>query len=360
MKYQESFDLLFSLMRNKAFTADVKQVNKSVEMMKDYLEAHGIACIVETFDDGRNALFASTRPGKAHKLLLNAHLDVVPESVPNQYEPVVKDGILYGRGASDCLGNATCAAQVLINAGADADIGVIFTSDEEDGGFTTSGMAHRGYVPTELACILDGGSLSSIAIGQKGICILKAVAHGHGGHSSAPWSFTNPILMLTEAFRKLDEAWKNPTADDQWHDTWAPCMINSGSANNQIPDDAEAVINIRFTKPGDIPRIIDFVKKTTGLDDVTVIRECEPAECSPDHPLIQRLIASLQALHPDVPVKTHRMNGATDARHLTFLNLPIAIFSLGGSGAHSANECIPIDNWELTIDAVTAFAKTFN
>ncbi len=360
MKYQESFDFLFALMRNKAFTADVNAVNKNVDMMKNYLEAHGIACVVETFDDGRNALFASTRPGKAHKLLLNAHLDVVPESVPNQYEPVVRDGILYGRGSSDCLGNATVAAQVLINAGADADIGVIFTTDEEDGGFTTSGMAHRGYVPTELACVLDGGSLSSIAIGQKGIVILKVVAHGHGGHSSAPWEFTNPILMLTEAFRKLEAAWKNPTADDQWHDTWAPCMISSGSANNQIPDDAEAVINIRFTKSGDIPRIIDFVKKTTGLDDVTVIRECEPAECSPEHPLIKRLIASLQALSPDVPVTTHRMNGATDARHLTFLNLPIAIFSLGGSGAHSNNERIPIDKWVQTIDAVTSFARTFN
>ena len=76
--------------------------------------------------------------------------------------------------------------------------------------------------------------------------------------------------------------------------------------------------------------------------------------------MIRRLINSLQALHPDVPVKTHRMNGATDARHLTFLNLPIAIFSLGGSGAHSNNERIVIDNWVTAIDAITQFASSFN
>lgn len=358
MEYQEAIDLLCALMRNKAITADVAAVNRSVAMMKEYLEARGIWCTIESFD-GRNALFAASRPGKEHKLLLNAHLDVVPESTPNQYEPVFKDGCIYGRGSSDDLGNAIAAAQVLINVKQDADVGVIFTTDEENGGSTTGGMAHRGYVPTEMACVLDGGGPTSIVIAQKGIIILKLVAHGRGGHSSAPWSFQNPILMLSEAFRKLDAVWKNPTEDDQWHDTWAPCIIQSGSANNQIPDDAEAIINIRYTTPEDREKIIALVKNATGIDDISIVRECPPFVSSPDHPLIQRLKAVMEQAHPGETIDYRRMNGATDALHFAFLNLPIAIFKLGGAGAHSNNEFIPLDNLYSFINVLTEFARSF-
>ena len=49
------------------------------------------------------------------------------------------------------------------------------------------------------------------------------------------------------------------------------------------------------------------------------------------------------------------MNGATDARHLKSLNIPIAIMGIVGGGAHSANEFANLD----TIDSLAEIFERF-
>ena len=154
MKYQQTLDLLCQLIRCQPVSADIPAVNRATDTLRRYLDAAGLHTAVETFD-GRDVLFAATRPGKQHRLLLNAHLDVVPPSALGQFEPTVRDGRLYGRGASDCLGNAVAIAQALIQAGPEADAAAFFTADEEIGGSTTAAMFNAGYRHTEPAAVCD-------------------------------------------------------------------------------------------------------------------------------------------------------------------------------------------------------------
>lgn len=359
MKYPQTVDLLCQLIRCQPVSSDIPAVNQATQTLAEYLSQAGLHTTIETFA-GRNVLFAATRPGKQHRLLFNAHLDVVPSSVPGQFEPAIKDGRLFARGTSDCLGNAVAVAQTLIQAGPEADVAAIFTADEEIGGDTTAAMVQAGYTPTDIAVICDISDLGGVAIAQKGILVYELTAHGHGGHSSSPWCFDNPIVKLTNALSQLTQAWPNPTDADPWQDSCAPCMIQAGSAHNQIPDTATAILNCRYIRPGDEQRIADFIRTTTGLDDLRLVHQCPPVQCRADHPLTQRLIDTLQQLRPQKPVSQFKMNGATDARHFAHLDLPIAIIGIDGCGCHAANEYLVLDALDQGIDALTAFAKTFN
>ena len=352
-------DLIQKLISCKPVTADVPSVNKAVAVMKAFLDANGIPNVVEKgTKDGRDILFACSRPGKAHKVLLNAHLDVVPVISEDQWTLKQEGNIVYGRGTSDCECNAVAMAQVLINVRDKADVCAVFTTDEENGGSTTRDMVDYGYVPTELGIIIDGSNIPNIAVAQKGIQVVKLIARGHGGHSSMPWAFDNPIDKLLDGYAKLKAAWKNPTENDQWHDTMAPCMVTSGFANNQIPDVAEMVLNFRFIEPGGGARIIQMVKDITGLE-VEPYRDCPPMVSDPQVPAIQKLKNALEAAMPGRKTNFVYMNGATDARHMAHLGVPIAITGFGGGGAHSAKEWLEVDLLNTGIKCMTDFVLDF-
>src|SRR5262249_38313957 len=65
------------------------------------VESAGVPNLVVALGSGRNP-----------KLILNAHLDVVPAR-PEQFKPVVRDGRIYGRGSQDMKGSAAVLLRLL-------------------------------------------------------------------------------------------------------------------------------------------------------------------------------------------------------------------------------------------------------
>ena len=253
---------LLDLLRIPSVTDDVPQVNRAVAAMRGWLGARGVFCETETMPDGREFLVASVvKGGRTPKLLLNAHLDVVP-AAPEQFEPRVEDGNVAARGASDCKGNAVAAATALAAlAGSGASVGAVFSTDEEEGGETSGEAVRRGCRATGLTAVLDGGAWS-ITCAQKGIASFRLVAKGRGGHSSSPWCFDNPIDKLLDGWARVRAAWP-AIPEDEWHwgDSIAATVVRAGSVHNQIPDEAEMVANVRYVNPGDEPRIEAMMRR---------------------------------------------------------------------------------------------------
>ena len=153
-------DLLLGLLRIPSVTKDQAQNNRAVEYMKGWLDAHGVFTAVETNEAGRAALYAATVPGKCHDIVFVTHLDVVPPSCDGQFEPVVKDGFVYGRGACDTKGNVAVIAQTLANLAGKGSVGAVFATDEETrtGASDTPTPTHLlyvGYVPQKFLIIGD-------------------------------------------------------------------------------------------------------------------------------------------------------------------------------------------------------------
>ncbi len=337
---RDTIELLSELIRCRPVSSDIAAVNKAMQVMNRYLQEKGVPCVMEEVGE-RQLLYASTFPGKEQDLLLNAHIDVVPADA-EMFEPRLEGDRLYGRGASDDLSNAVCIAQLLCRQLGKSSVGAIFTADEEIGGFTTEAMVQRGYAARKFAIVLDGPSCQ-VATAQKGIQIMKLRAKGRGGHASQPWNFDNPIDKLIDGYLRLRQQWPEVTADKQWQNTMAPCMLQAGFAGNQIPDEASMVINFRYITSADRTAIIEMAQKLTGLE-IELDRQCEPVVSDENAPELQILAKAIQKYFPEREPGFVRMNGATDARHMLSMKVPIAITSADGEGAHSRNEWVELSS----------------
>ena len=352
---KSTVEMLTELMACHAMTSNVEGVNKAMEVMKGFAEAEGLYTTVEDFN-GRHAMFVATVPGKEVDFLLNAHLDVVVVPSDDMFIPKVDGDIIRGRGVSDDQGAAICALKVMAALKGRASVGTIFTADEEHGGSTTGGMVNRGYKGRKIGLIIDGPAYG-VAVAQKGIITLHLRAHGVSGHSSRPWSFQNAIDRLIDGYLKFRAVWPVVTEADQWHNTMAATVINGGNpaSTNQIPNVAEMTLNIRYTKEEDYEKIVEQAKELTGLEIVTTPHHCQPMYTDEKDPLIQKLMDNMRKAFPDHEIKTSRMNGATDARHLVKMGIPLGIIGLPGGDAHGPNEWQSLSGLEKYAELLTNF-----
>ncbi|MBQ3810833.1 MAG: M20/M25/M40 family metallo-hydrolase [Kiritimatiellae bacterium] len=355
MKTDRSFFL--DLLRIPSVTDDVPQVNRAVGAMRDWLCARGVFCETETMPDGREILYASVVEGeRAPKLLLNAHLDVVPAPAA-LFEPRIDGDRILGRGTQDCKGNAFAAASALAAlSGSGASVGAVFSTDEEEGG-ETSAVAAARHRATVLTAVLDGGAWS-ITYAQKGIASFRLVAKGRGGHSSEPWRFDNPIDKLLDGWARVRAAWP-AIPEDEWHwgDSIAATVVRGGSVHNQIPDEAEMSVNVRYVHPGDEPRIEAFLRETSGLG-VELRAACEPVFCDENAPAVAALRAAMAAaFNREIPMK--RMQGATDARHFAGPGAaPVAIIGIEGGACHEEREWASLSSIDAYAGFLADYART--
>lgn len=342
MVNKEIFDLLTTLVKCRPVSNDIPAVNAAHDVLKAFLDKNNIYNVTEIINE-RKVLYAATVESKTPDYLFNAHIDVVPPVTEEQFTPRMEGSVMYGRGPGDDLGNAVTLVQLLLNvAKKRVSAGVIFTADEEIGGLTTAEMVTRGYKAKKAIIVVDGGG-ENIVSAEKGMISLRLTAKGRGGHASAPWAYDNPIEKLFAAFTSLKADWDHPTADNQWKDSLAITQINAGAVHNQIPETASMVINIRYTADENRWGIMEKVR-STGLE-VQLVEECPPVVSDSNDPILQRL-QKITAEVRNKPCSFVKMNGATDARHLKVLNVPIAIMGIVGGGAHSANEFADLDTIE--------------
>ena len=215
------------------------------------------------FDDTQNIWL---RRGEAKPLLtFLGHTDVVPpgpldrwDSPP--FEPTIRDGKLYGRGAADMKGGIACfitAVERFITNHPDhiGSIAVMITSDEE--GIATNGVVKVVEVLEKRNEKIDWclvGEPSSdkkiadvIRVGRRGSLCAKLTVHGIQGHVAYPEIAENPIHAFAPALKELtEEVWDNgnqffpPTS-------LQVSNINSGTgAENIIPGELEIQFNLRF------------------------------------------------------------------------------------------------------------------
>ena len=207
------------------------------------------------------------RRGAARPLVCFAgHTDVVPtgpleqwESAP--FEPAIRDGVLYGRGASDMKSSIAAfvvALREFVAAHPDhpGSLAVLFTSDEEgpavDGTVrVVEALRERGEkmdycIVGEPTSVKQTGDM--IKNGRRGSLTGKLTVNGVQGHVAYPDLAKNPIHAVASAIAEM--------AQTRWDEgneyfpptTWQISNFNSGTgANNVIPGAAHIRFNFRFS-----------------------------------------------------------------------------------------------------------------
>ena len=354
-------DLAFlkELVEIPSSSIDYPQVNRATRAMKAYLEKRGLFCTVETDDQGREILFAATKPGKEQDYVLSAHLDVVPASYEGQYAFKNDGGRLSGRGVKDDKGGSLAVAQALAAlAGKNVSVGCIFGADEELGGFTTTWMVEKkGYRPRRMAIVVDS-SFGKIGYATKGQLMVRATVTGKGGHSSAPWRCEDLITELSAAVVKIKEEWyrRHPMADgpDHWSDVLTPTVIHSeGTALNRIPSEVWVNFNLRSVRAEAKDECVQLIREVTK-GEVEVVRYSPPCVSDGDDPYVLRLKAAMEA-ELKAPVPLERMPFATDARCFVSCKVPVVNVGHRGGDAHGKNEWADADSIDVVTRYLTAF-----
>jgi succinyl-diaminopimelate desuccinylase len=166
-------------------------------MAVEMVEAEGRA--EHTAEHPRVNVIGRREGGAARPCIhLNGHFDVVPPGDGWTHDPfggVVRDGRLYGRGASDMksgLAAAAFAVEAIRRAGVSlaGSVEVSGTVDEESGGL--AGVAHLCETEhiaagrTDFVIIPEPFGPDRICVGHKGVYWFEVTAHGRVAHGSMP------------------------------------------------------------------------------------------------------------------------------------------------------------------------------
>ena len=346
-RLQQISNLTQSLIRFQSVHDKPEEIHRCADFVETRLKSLGVDARRLEHNDSPS-LLALPRDGAAPVLLMS-HIDVV-SAEPGQFEPVRRGKKLYGRGSLDDKYAVALSLMLIENhlkdleyqgrGQKDLPFGLLITSDEEMGGFDGAGRI-LPTLDTEFVIVLDGGSPDKIVAKQKGFLKLRLVSNGQTAHGSQPWLGENAIELLMDDYHKLCDILAD-SSPDHWHRTVNLSILHSGRPGesesfNQVPDHAEAILDIRYTERDEIDALLDQLRHE--LQSEMRVEARGPVFDGGTSPYLDRLLDCVPASHLGF---TH---SASDARFLTEFGIHGIVWGAAGDeSAHSAREHVDLES----------------
>ena len=244
---------------------------------------------------GKNKKLASKKA-----ILITPHFDTVPFGKGWKHDPLggeIKNGRIYGRGATDDKGNLACAMEVMRSLVEDKvkfDYDIIFaaTVDEETGSrYGIIPLLEKDIIKPEVALVLDSDEFYSI-IAQKGLMHGRIQVFGKKSHGAYNWRGVNAIELAS----KIIQDFKALKFKHKKHHFLRPPTMNIGTITggdkvNMVADFCEFSFDFRFMPDMDPKKSIKRFKSVVArhakrakliIDDLQM-----PYEIDPTHDLVK-------------------------------------------------------------------------
>lgn len=328
--------------------------------------------------NGRFNLRLKSKQQGAKTILFNAHSDVVPPSpgMLEAWEPSVRQGCVYGRGACDDKGQIALLALTL-NALAALGKHVTGTNliahivnEEENGGNGSLAMMRQGE--SADACIVleptEGRVLTSI----RGAVWFKISFKGVAGHSGTAGKTVSALLKARDAIGILEQYHADLLKQSRGiaffddHPNPMPITFGKLQAGNwpaAAPDSAllEGVLGFLPNRSAtQVAEEMHAVLQENGLKkdhdyqlDFMYRHDCSVLE--PDHDLPKALVAAIRASGQTPEVGA--MTASCDACYYrNGLAIPTCVYGAGTLGvAHSINEHINMNDIASSAEVLVRF-----
>jgi succinyl-diaminopimelate desuccinylase len=348
--FETELKFLDSLLRLK--TTNEPQFKAEHDRCRELVAAeaarHGLRSTIIQSEPWPSILVGANPSDKHPKVLLGAHLDVVP-AAPEQYEPRVEGGRLYARGASDMKFVAPFFFKVLdeLPPALRERVLIAFTFDEEIGSAAGTKYLLDQYGLRADACFLpDGGDNFQLEADEKGVLQFRVKTTGKAAHGSRPWLGENAIDTLLAIYADLRKRF--PVIDRPG--TWGPTLnfgkVAGGAAANQVADAAEALLDTRFTEETTLEGTIATLRTIVG--DRGVVEPVVTGDVYHLDPKSKpfRWIQEAARAHLGHELPIYRSEGASDARFFTKYDIPVVIAKPTCAGHHSLNEWLDLASLE--------------
>jgi len=326
----ETVDLLQRLIRVDT-TNPPGNETAAAELLRDYLDANGVACELYAKAPERANLVARIRGGSGPTLALLSHTDVVvADAAEWQRDPFggeLVDGDVWGRGALDMKGQAAATAVAIASLAREGwrpegELLFVAAADEEVGaGFGLQWLveAHPDAVRADYSINegggdrleLDGRAFYLCASAEKMTAPFRLRVRGRSGHASMPGIADNALLKAASLVQRLGDYRPEPRAEPEivalleavtgrrlssadellpvaravdallgaqieppLGPTFAPTMISASQKRNVVPAVCDVVVDSRLLPGQTPPEQFELVRSILGPGEY----ELEPIE----------------------------------------------------------------------------------
>jgi len=335
-------------------------------LLEQLLSAAGFEC-VRADRGGISNLFARWGPkGHARTFGFNGHTDVVPIGdeaawTMAPFGAEVKDGFMYGRGATDMKSGVAAFAAAAIDFVQDSppDGALILTiTGDEEGDSVDGTTALLDYMASEgeamSACIVGEPTCPDkmgemIKIGRRGSMTAWFTITGQQGHSAYPHRARNPLPAMARLMDRLASHNLDRGTDHFDASTLAVVTIDTGNtATNVIPARCEGAVNIRFNDTHSGASLSDWLQAEAekvaaefNVEIETRVKISGESFLTPPGPLSDLVAAAVEAETGVVPVLS-TSGGTSDARFVKD-HCPVVEFGLVGRTMHQVDERVSVE-----------------
>jgi len=295
------------------------------------------------------------------------HTDVVPAGdddawESNPFEPTIKNGMLYGRGAADMKGSLASmvvATENFIekNPNHNGIIAFLITSDEE--GVAINGTAKvMDFLNDNNQqidfCLL--GEPSSTAIlgdviknGRRGSLNACLRVKGKQGHIAYPQLADNPIHLVTPVLNQLcDEQWDN--GNDYFPATsFQISNIHSGDkVTNVIPGEVEVMFNFRYsteTTKEELQKRVNDILDSHKLNYFVEWSHSGYPFLTPKGELVSACVDAIEKIKGIKP-ELSTSGGTSDGRFIAQEGTQVVELGPNNSTIHQVNESVSVQDLE--------------
>lgn len=327
-------------------------------LLIDRLKAIGFTIEPMNFGDTKN--FWATR-GQGETLAFAGHTDVVPAGderhwINPPFEPAIRDGMLYGRGAADMKGSLAAmvvAAERFVTAHPNhrGRLAFLITSDEEASGINGTVKVVEALMARQERmdyCLVGEPSSTEVVgdvvkNGRRGSITANLTVHGVQGHVAYPHLAENPVHRALPALNELVA-----TRWDEGNEFFPPTSmqianVHAGTgSNNVIPGDFTVQFNFRFSTELTDAQIREQVEALLNRHQLRYTLEWNLSGqpfLTPKGKLVDAVVKAVQHYN-EIKPQLLTNGGTSDGRFIARMGAQVVELGPVNATIHKINECV--------------------
>lgn len=348
--------------------------------LAEHMRGTGLDVHVQDVAEGRPnvvGVLEGREPGRS--LMFCGHIDTVGVAgMPQPFDPVDRDGRVYGRGSQDMKSGVAAmvdAARVLRDSGGleEGRLIIACVVDEEHASIGADALVKKWYAdgavvtePTDLA----------IAIAHKGFEWVEIETEGRAAHGSRPREGRDAIRLMGRVLTELDaldhELQSRPPHPLLGTASLHASLIHGGRELSSYPDRCHLQME-RRTVPGEQPgrgarEVADILARLSAADPEFKAASRQlfarsPYEIAADHPLVATMklavtaASSAPSAAPSAAPSVSGMSFWTDASVLGDAGIPSLLFGPTGAGLHGVEEWVEAQSVITCRNALAELAR---